>query len=866
MTKNNEINEVNLASIFKDNYYEYGMNVIEDRALPDVRDGLKPVHRAIIYEMLNSRVTSDKRHSKVAKITGAVIGNWHPHGDMSVEEALAGLAVPWKNTLPVIDIAGNQGSVFGDPAAAGRYIEARLSPAGDAFGKKLREGIVPYVPNFDNTGKMPVVLPAQLPYLLLNGIADGIAVGVAAALPPHNAQEVMEMTLAYLKNPKIKLKELLEIMPGPDFPTGATIINKDELYKMYETGYGRIAVRAKMEYDKKTHSFSVKEIPYPYSGSMDNLVENIVMNTSERGRGQSKRPAKVRGVRRVEEFSGKDGIDINIQLEKGVDKDQVEQALYAHTRLETTEKFIFRALNNRELGMYSLRQYLLEYTNFQHEIVENEHVMEKRDLDRRIEILTGRIEASEAIDEIVDVVRNSNGKSEVKEVLMTGKILKGTLKKYFDVVSNFSFTELQAESIANIPLYQLNRLDHERISKERENQVKRLELVERVINDRDYRHKLIIKRLEEERKILTDTPRQTKIINDDRSRPADIKVPLKKMYIAMDRYGYIRIEDKNFENATETDNKSRVGFFDEEGNCWNMFMDQTKPTKDRGTLSEQIFDIKSGSRITGFVTGITDESDKEILFIYKDGRMKRSELSQFMTKTRSTKVNTRNEKHKLDSVIAIPSNANTVQIDGKNYPLDNIPLQTRAARGKMMLPAIKDGEKPLVIKFKESKTKVKAEQKEKKEELFDAVVVFDGSDSCQFDWDTTDTNLYKDEGIYVTTYQELIKTTLVFVHTDGSAKRVNGKEFEVKTRRTNLRANKKDLNSIYINEAKNNTLVGHYEGNFAKRIDETKISEQSKVGGGIRVFYSEKNKLQSVESVKDSPLDIVSFATQEKEK
>ena len=211
---NNSIQTGDLCPLFKSKFYQYGMSVIKKRALPDIRDGLKPVQRAIIFEMLRSGCISKNKPVKVAKIVGSTMGNWHPHGDSSIEEALTTMAQPWSNSLPVLWIKGNGGSIFGDGAAAGRYIEAKLTPIGDAYGYKLKPGIVPYEPNFDNTAEMPTILPAQLPYLLINGISEGIAVGVAASVPPHNPVEVLQMTLQYLKQPKTKTEDLLEFMPS----------------------------------------------------------------------------------------------------------------------------------------------------------------------------------------------------------------------------------------------------------------------------------------------------------------------------------------------------------------------------------------------------------------------------------------------------------------------------------------------------------------------------------------------------------------------------------------------------------------------------------------------------------------------------
>ena len=862
MAKNKKefIQQADILSMFKSNFYDYGMSVIEDRAIPDIRDGLKPVHRAIIYEMLTANATSKHKLVKVAKIAGAVIGNWHPHGDGAVEDALTGLAVPWKNTLPTIEVAGNQGSVFGDPAAAGRYIETRLTPAGDAYGHKLRKGIVEYVPNFDNTADMPSILPAQLPYLLINGISDGIAVGVATSLPPHNAKEVIEMTLQYIKNPRTKLEDLLAIMPGPDFPTGATIINQDELYDMYSTGHGKISVRAKITYDKKAHTLHVVEIPYLYAGSMDKLLALLVKDTNEVVDARKRKtPPKILGVKSVDDYSGKDGIDIAIALHKDADHEIVLQNLYAKTRLETTVKFMFRALNEKKLSSYSLRQYLAEYTEFQHEIVTNEHILEKAALDRQIEILEGRLIAITVIDEIVDVVKHSDGRSSVMDVLMNGTILEGTNKKYHDKVSQFSFTKLQAEAISGIPLYQLNRLDSQKTQLERDKHRDRLLIVNRIIDDQPYRRKLIISRLQKEYKSLPDVERQTTIIQADPSRAADIEIPLVDMHVGLDRYGYIRIEDKPFEDSLTTDNRSRVGVFDSLGNCWNIHMDSTKPTKERGTLSSQMFDTTD--RMVGMITPINETSDGQALFIYEDGSMKRTQLADFMTKSRATKVNTRHPDKPLHTVRMIEPGATTVTINKKRHILDDIPLHTRAGSGRIMLSGITH--EPLDISFKAGPVPTKTKTvTQTPSDVFDAVVTFDGSDKCEFDWTTTDPSGF--EGLYVTTYKELIQSTLVFVHSDGTAKRVSGKQFEVKTKRTSLQANKTGLDAIYIDKAYDQTLVGTYEDGASKRIDETKISNQSKVGGGVRVFHSPKHTLTGVTYDKDSNLPIVSFATQPK--
>lgn len=858
MTTNKNIQQADTRHLLKSNFYDYGMSVISDRALPDIRDGLKPVHRAIIYEMLSSRMTSKNKPVKVAKITGAVIGNWHPHGDGAVEEALAGLAAPWKNTLPPIQIQGNKGSVFGDPAAAGRYIEARLYPAGDAYGYKLKKGIVPYIPNFDNTSMMPTILPAQLPYVLINGISDGIAVGVATALPTHNAKEVLAMTLQYLKKPKTKTSDLLTLMPGPDFPTGATIINQSELLSMYETGYGKITVRATVEYEAKEHMLHVKEIPFSFAGSMHNLVNELVQMTSETVSVNKKKiPPKVNGILSVDDYSGKNGIDIALRLRKGVDVNGTLQVLFAKTRLETTVKFNFQALNDKQLRSYSLRRYLSEYTAFQHEIVINEHKLEQAELLRQQEVLLGRLVAFSLIDEIVDVVKHSTGRATIKDVLMNGTILPNTNSAYHNMVSTFRFSESQAESISGLLLYQLNRLDEQKLQKEKQEIETRLQIVTQIIDDEKVRHKLIIKRLQKEYDTLPVMERKTRIVNDEPSRVSTLEIPTVSMYVGMDRYGYLRIESKPFENAIETTNKSRLGFFDTLGNCWNLYLDRAKETKDRGTLISQLVDTTES--IVGF-TPYIQESGQLLLFVYADGSMKQCDANKFMSKTRTTKINTRIKDLVLAGMYDIPPNVNTVTIQGQTITLSTIPTQSLSGTGRQLVTL--NGE-PLDVVFEQKANIAKQVRKPTKQNnSFDAVVIFDGSDTCTFDWSTTDGSA--STGLYVTTYQELIKNELIFVHRDGTAKCVSGQQFVVKTKRSSLQANKTGVESIYIAPATSKTLLGTYEDDIEKRIDATLISTQGKLGGGIRAFYTSKHTLLNVENGDSCDLPIVSFATQPK--
>ena len=849
------IQEKDLTKWFPQGFTDYGMSVIKERAFVDIRDGLKPVHRAIVYEIIKQGATSDSKPKKVAKISGGVIGNWHPHGDKAVEDALTGMAQDWTNSLPTVYVKGNGGTVFGDGAAAGRYIEARLTPAGDAYGRNLKEGIVPFIPNFDETGVMPTVMPAQLPYVLINGISAGIAVGCASVMPPHNPREVMEMTIAYVKDPSLTTAQLLEIMPGPDFPTGATIINKDDIEQMYHNGAGRFLCRATIEYDKSDHTLHVKEIPFSFSGSMHNLVAELATATSETISNKKKVPPKIPGINRVEDYSGKDGIDICLYLQKGVDPEEMKKLLYAKTRLEDKVVYMFNALNDKEAHQYSLKRYLSEWLDFQHEIILNEYVMEKKALEEKLEIITGRIIASQCIDPIIDIVKHALNRAQIKDTLMNGTILEGTDQQYHSLVQSFKFTERQAESISEYMLYQLTKLDRDKLVEEGKEVRAKLAKAEAIINDEDTRKRLIISRLEAEYKKLPECKRKTVIIQDAASTAAGIETKAVPMFISMDKYGYIRIESKYFENAAETNSKARVGLFDESGNCWNLFLDRVKETKDRGMLVSRLIDTEA--QIVGFTTEI-ETDDKEGLFIFENGNMRRVLMNKFMTKQRATKVNTKTPDTPMKAYFDIPEGVNIVTVDGKAIPLSHIPLQGYNSIGKQFL---EQKEEPYEVSFKQGE--VEPEEVPMNKDVFDSVVTSTEDGTLVFDWKTLNTNGH--DGVFTTTYQELIKSTLMFVHADGTAKRIKGEAFTVKSKRSQIRGDKDGVKILCIIPVPDDGfLIGSYEDGCKKCVGINGISFQGITGGGMRVFYTQKHVLKSVEFVEDTDLPVSSFASQPK--
>lgn len=858
-----QIIDVDFATNFKSDYYAYGMDVIENRALPDIRDGLKPVHRAILIEMITSHITSSSKNVKVAKITGAVIGKWHPHGDSSVEDALANMAAPWMNSMPSIQIKGNGGSVYGDGHAAGRYIEARLSPTGDAYGHNLKKGIVPYTPNFDETETMPEILPAQLPYLLING-TQGIAVGLSSSIPTHNPIEVINTIIQYIKHPKLTVDELMETMPGPDFPTYGEIINKSELAEIYTTGKGRIRVRGKIRYQKSNHTLHVYEIPFTSSGSMDTLVEEITRATLETvDKNNKKRPPKISGITEVRNHSGKAGIDITITLKRGVSPDAMINELFAKTKLETTLKYDFYALNNRRAKRYGIKEYFKEYTAYQHYIVINEYTILNQELTKRLEVIRGLMILQKVIDEVVASAKNSKSKAELRDVLMTGKVLDGVDTAYHQVIKSFRFTELQAEHIANLPIYKISKMDYQALIDEGKDIIKQQKVAESIINDVKKRKTLIVKRLESELKKLPvdDFKRKTELLDEEISSVSKLEIPETPLFVGMDKYQYLRIEEKPFDDAMEITNKSRIGFIDNIGVCWNVHMENEKPTKNNGTLVNQY--IPNAQTIVGWSTALNDDELHYGLFIYQDGNMRLTDMRKYMTKSKSTKVASGKSDILLSKFVDVPKDTQGIIINGQTFALDAFSVNGVSGHGKHMINAINPDE-PLNVEFITDISHVQLDKtttsKSKSIVHNDGVVYFDGSDTMTFDWSESQPS---HDALFAISYPDLLKSKLLFVHNDGTAKVVDGSVFKVATKRTSIVADKKGATSIFIGLVPD-TLIGHYADGATKRIKTELISNQGKTGGGVRALYSTKHQLLSVEDGINSELECVSLATQPK--
>jgi DNA gyrase subunit A len=432
---------VGIEEEMKESYLDYAMSVIIGRALPDVRDGLKPVHRRILYGMLELGLEPNKPFKKSARIVGEVMGKYHPHGDAPIYEAIARMAQSFSLRYPLIEGQGNFGSIDGDPPAAMRYTEARLASITMEMLKDIDKETVDFVPNFDESLMEPVVLPSRIPNLLING-SSGIAVGMATNIPPHNLSEVIDALIKLIENPEVTIEELMEFLPGPDFPTGGIICGREGIKNAYKTGKGIIILRGKVEIEegKNTTNIVIKEIPYEVNKA--NLVQEIA-NLIENG--------KISGVSEVRDESDKEGIRVVLEIKKGENVDIIINQLYKHTQLETSYGIINLAIVERQPRLLNLKELLQLFINFREEIIIRRTKFELKKAEERHHIILGLIVALENLDRVINLIRNSKSVDEARIKLM----------------EKFKITEIQSNAILSMPLSRLTALEREKILNEK---------------------------------------------------------------------------------------------------------------------------------------------------------------------------------------------------------------------------------------------------------------------------------------------------------------------------------------------------------------------------------------------------------------
>ena len=481
-TKQENVIATDYADVMQKSYIDYAMSVIISRALPDVRDGLKPVQRRTLYDMYELGIRYDRPYRKCARIVGDTMGKYHPHGDSSIYEALVVMAQDFKKGKTLVDGHGNFGSIEGDGAAAMRYTEARLEKlTQEVFLADLDKNVVDFMPNFDETEKEPQVLPVKIPNLLVNG-ADGIAVGMATSIPPHNLGEVVDAVKAYIKNNDISVKGLMRYLKGPDFPTGGLVVNKDDLLNIYETGSGKLRLRGKVEVEKVKggrQQLVITEIPYTMIGANIGKFLNDVASLVE--------TKKTTDIVDISNQSSKEGIRIVLELKKDADVENLTNMLYKKTRLEDTFGVNMLAVADGRPETLSLTQVIEHHVDFVFEVTTRKYkTLLGKELEKK-EIQEGLIKACDVIDLIIEILRGSKSRDQVKKCLVEGitEGIKFKSKASEKAAKNLKFTENQATAILEMRLYRLIGLEIEALQAEYDQTMKNIASYEDILNNYD---------------------------------------------------------------------------------------------------------------------------------------------------------------------------------------------------------------------------------------------------------------------------------------------------------------------------------------------------------------------------------------------
>lgn len=527
------------SEVMQKSYIDYAMSVIIARALPDARDGLKPVQRRVLYDMHELGIKYDKPYRKSARIVGDTMGKYHPHGDSSIYEALVVMTQDFKKGLPLVDGHGNFGNIEGDGAAAMRYTEARLERiTQESFLSDLDKDIVDFIPNFDETEKEPVVLPVKFPNLLVNG-SEGIAVGMATSIPPHNLGEVVDAVKAYMQDETITTKGLMKYIKGPDFPTGGIVINKDDLLSIYETGSGKIKVRGKVDIEKgkagKTNVV-ISEIPYPMIGAN---ISKFLMDVAALS--ESK---KTQDIVDISNQSSKEGIRIVIELKKDADVENFVNMLYKKTRLEDTFGVNMLAIENGRPEVMSLRDIIKCNVDFQFQVATRKYTTLLAKEREKKEIQEGLIKACNVIDLVIEILRGSKDRAMAKACLVEGRVdgIKFRSKESKIMAAQLMFTEKQANAILEMRLYKLIGLELEALINEHEETMANIYRYEDILDRRDSMAQVIINELEGIRKAYA-VKRKTVIENVAEAVYVEKKAEEMEVIFLMDRFGYARCVD-----------------------------------------------------------------------------------------------------------------------------------------------------------------------------------------------------------------------------------------------------------------------------------------------------------------------------------
>ncbi len=687
---------LDFAEEMKNSFRDYALSVIIARALPDVRDGLKPVQRRILYAMNELGLDPKKPHRKSARIVGDTMGKYHPHGDSSIYEALVHMSEDYTLSVPLVDGHGNFGSIDGDGAAAMRYTEARLSEGGMTLLENLDKDLVEFIPNFDESEKEPTVLPAMIPNLLING-TTGIAVGMATNIPPHNPGEVIDGCIAYLDNPAISNDELNEIIPGPDFPTGGIIVNADSLKDIYATGEGKIRVRAKTVIEKGEYgrtNIVITEIPYTAAGTKTKLVEGLV---------DLMRDKVFDEIFDVRDESSKEGIRIVIEVKKDRDVNNLLNGLFKKSGMEDTYSVNLLAVKEKQPIVFSLKSMIREFIEFQEILYtrEHEHLLSKA--KARLEIVKGLLRATDVIDLIIEVLRGSTSVKQAKDCLINGDVtdIKFKSEASRKQASEFDFTQAQADAILAMPLYRLIGLEILKLQEEEQTLLDNIAKYENILAKKSALHAVIKSRLKDYRKKF-ERPRRTEIANLTAANYVE-EVKIEDIYVLIDKFGYTKTIDettygktqaetlKEYTHIVKMKNNDVLCVFTAEGNMLRVKAEKLPrcKIKEKGVLIHTLCKLDDQEAI--FYCPFESMFDSMLMFVTKAGFIKVTSGIEFDT-TRQLIAATKLEDKDLVVGISLVSAKDVLSGNrrviltthngyGLAFPLNEVPEMKKTGRG-----------------------------------------------------------------------------------------------------------------------------------------------------------------------------------------
>jgi DNA gyrase subunit A len=683
------------SELMQKSYIDYAMSVIIARALPDVRDGLKPVQRRTLYDMYELGIRYDKPYRKSARIVGDTMGKYHPHGDSSIYDALVVMAQDFKKGLPLVDGHGNFGSIEGDGAAAMRYTEARLQKVTqEAYLADLDKNVVDFMPNFDETEKEPVVLPVKVPNLLVNG-AEGIAVGMATSIPPHNFGEVIDGVIAYMKNPDITTAEMMQYIPGPDFPTGGIIANKDDLPAIYESGVGKIKIRGKIEIEKGKGGkdrMVITEIPYTMIGANIGKFLNDVYGLVE-----SKATSDITDITNQ---SSKEGIRIVLELKKGADIEALENLLYKKTKLEDTFGVNMLAVADGRPETMGVVPIIRHHVKFQYEIATRKYqTLLAKEQDKK-EIQEGLIRACNVIDLIIEILRGSRSIKDAKACLTDGNTDHITFKNPSSKImaQQLNFTDRQAQAILEMRLYKLIGLEIEALMKEHDETLENIAKYEDILEHRSSMAKVIIKELTAFKKAY-GKERKPVIDNLKEAVVAAKKIEEQDVVFLMDRFGYAKIVDTSvYERNKEAANAEYKHIF----TCKNtdkicIFTDKGQmhllkvldlpygKFRDKGTPIDNLCNYDSKEENVVYLAGLEHVSSHRMLFGTKYAMIKVVDGMEFVVAKKTTAATKLGEEDEVLTVCPLEENDTLVMATKKDMFLRidcaQIPQKKKGAVG-----------------------------------------------------------------------------------------------------------------------------------------------------------------------------------------